>query len=251
MKTNISVALKSLTAVLVLGLAAAVGRAEFASSTGFDYTSGKYGLDSKTTIGSWNVITEYSAQDWTSKIIVPFERISTPGGVTIVNGRPQIIGSTLAEVLKAQHMTLAQYRLLTRQQRIDFLNANAPRQTISGLGDIEFSTRYDAYHDKETGWDTGISGSITFGTADSSKGLGSGRATYDLCVDLSRTIGRFTPTVSFGCRAICKPSDSDQRDYAYGSIGSSFWITDNTNLSLTFDTAQRSSDSSNVDNELS
>jgi hypothetical protein len=253
MKTN-SIPLKNLLAALALCLAAPLAHAEFAASTGFDYTTGKYGFDSATEISNWSLTGEYTAQDWTEKIILPFERVSSPGGVTVINGKPQLIGSTkLVDILKAQHLTLAQYRQLypTKAQKIAFLNANAPRETNAGLGDVELATRYDAYKDKANGWDIGLNGAVTFGTADSSKGLGTGRATYDLNVDLSRTIGRFTPTAGFGYRIVCKPSDTDLRNYIYGMIGCSYWVTDDTNMSITFESDQRSSASSNVDNELS
>lgn len=91
---------------------------------------------------------------------------------------------------------------------------------------------------------------MKFATADEEKGLGTGKTDYGFAFDLSRTIDRFTPSIGFGYRIVGKPTDSDLKNYANASIGLGYWITDNTNLSLSFDCYQRSSASSNVDNEL-
>jgi hypothetical protein len=246
MKTN------TLIAILALSLSASTAaRADFAVSTGYDYITGKYGLSVSTNYSALAVTPEYTTEDWTIKLNAPYVRLTTPAGITWIGNKPYITGNVkFLPILRAQGMTLKQFLKLSAQERSDFIAKYAPSQTNSGLGDIDLSTRYNAYHNKDNGWDIGVTGAVSFGTADSDKGLGTGRAEYDLSVDISKTLGRFTPSISFGYHKNCNLEGVDLRDYLYGSIGSSFWITDNTNISLTFTNAQRSSDSGNIDNEL-
>jgi len=68
---------------------------------------------------------------------------------------------------------------------------------------------------------------------------------------LARNIGRLTPSIGFGYRVVGKPEGSDLKNYTYGSVGLGYWVTDSTNLNLSFNTYQSSSESSGVDNELS
>jgi hypothetical protein len=67
----ISIQLKSIFAVFTLSLATTSAQAQFSASTGFDYNSGKYGLDTKTDIFTWNLTGEYSYAGRTAKIVAP------------------------------------------------------------------------------------------------------------------------------------------------------------------------------------
>ena len=225
MKTTF-ISLKSTLALLAVSLTAPLTHAQFAASTGFDFSSGKYGLSTKTQITTWNLVGEYSYEGWTAKIVAPHERVTSPVGVIVLNGHPKI------------------------QNKLNTLN-QGKTQTESGVGDIELLASYDFVHDQQTDWNVSLTGSVKLPTADDEKGLGTGKTDYGLALDLSRSIGRFTPSVGFGYRLIGNPSGADLKNYAYASIGLGYWITDKTNLNLTFESDQRSSVSSNVDNELS
>ena len=225
MKTT-SLSLKSAIALLAVCLLAPLTHAQFAASTGFDYTSGKYGLDTETKISTWNLTGEYSYEGLSAKVTIPHEHVTSPIGVIVLNGHPRL------------------------QKRLNAQN-QGKTQTEAGLGDVETSLSYNVCHELQTDWNVTITGSVKLPTADDEKGLGTGKTDYGFGIDLSRAIGRFTPSIGFGYRLIGNPTGADLRNYLYANIGAGYWITDTTNLNLTFESDQRSSAGSNVDNELS
>jgi len=225
MKTN-SIRLKSLLAALALSVVAPLAHAQFAASTGFDFTSGDYGLSTKTKISTWNVTGEYSYEGWTARLFAPYERVTSPVGVVIISGHPRL-------------------------QKLANAKNQGKTQTESGPGDVELFASYDFSHEHQTDWKVAFTGSVKLPSADEAKGLGTGKTDYSLAVDLSRPIGHFTPSIGFGYRFIGNPSGADLRNYFYASVGAGYWITDATNLNLTFESDQRASATSNVDNELS
>jgi hypothetical protein len=225
MKTTF-ISLKSCFALSALCLATPLTHAQFAASTGFDYTSGKYGLSTETKLSTWNITGEYNYEAWTARVVVPHERVSGPAGIIVVSGHPR-----LQKLLNAKN--------------------EGKTETETGLGDIELFATYDFSHRSQSDWNVALTGSVKLPSADEDKGLGTGKTDYSLALDLSRLIGRFTPSIGFGYRFIGNPSGADLRNYFYASVGGGYWITDDTNLNLTFESDQPSSASSNVDNELS
>jgi hypothetical protein len=225
MKTN-SISLQSLLAALALCLAAPLAHAQFAASTGFDYTSGDYGLSIKTKISTWAITGEYSYDGWTARLYAPYERVTSPVGVVVISGHPRL------------------------EKRINALN-QGKTQSESGLSDVEASLSYNALKSEKTDWSAVFTGSVKLPTGDEDKGLGSGKTDYGIAFDLSRAIDRFTPSIGIGYRLIGNPSGADLKNYLYGTVGLGYWVTDATNLALTFESDQRSSASSSVDNELS
>jgi Putative MetA-pathway of phenol degradation len=222
-------------------------------STGIDFTSGKYGLNSRTDEYTENLTGKYGYGDWTGEIYVPFETVTSPGGLVMVNGRPVLsAGATDARaILQELGLTAAQYKALTVAQRKALINSLAKRQRDSGIGDVELVGEYDAYNDKASGWEVSLTGTIKLGTASASDGLGTGRSDYALGADVSRRIGDFTLEISFGYRLVGKPADSDLRNYFYGTAGIGYSLAGNTDVTATFSTTECSTSSTGPDNEVS
>ncbi len=222
---NSSFLLKSSLALFALCLAAPFAHAQFAASVGFDATSGKYGYDTETKVSLWSLTGEYAYEGLITRIVIPQLHVTSPVGTVIIAGRPRL------------------------QNRINTLN-QGKTETESGRGDVELSASYDFLHNRETDWSLALGGSVKLPTADDEKGLGTGKTDYGIALDLSRSFGRFTPSIGFGYRIVGNPTGADLKNYAYASIGVGFWITDTTNLSLNFESDQPYSASSGVDNGL-
>jgi len=244
----------------------------FSVSSGFDYSTGKYGLNEKTEIYVGYLTGKCTYGDLTTRIYVPYESISSPSSVTIVNGRPVATGGvrnsglTQAQVLRQSGLTLAQFLALTAKQKQAVVDAavkallgstatststTTAKNKNAGVGDVSVSADYDIYSDKESGTYISLTGGVKLATGDADKGLGSGKADYNVSADFYKRIGDFAPYVSFGYSFVGKPADSDLKNYYSASFGSSYAITSSTNIDLAFSTTGRSSTSSGVDNELS
>jgi hypothetical protein len=216
--------LNALLAILAVVSVTPLLHAQFTASTDFDYSSGKYGQKIGTEIYTFDVAGEYVYKDWTGKIIVPpYERITGPGGVLpkigLVKGARRVVGTTQT------------------------------KKTNDGFGDVVLSLSYDAYHNESNGWDISVTGEVKFGTASASKGLGTGRTDYSPSIDISRTIGKYTPWISFGYRHVGKPAGFQLRDYYYGSIGVTYDLDDDNSMTVAYDTSERSNLGANADND--
>jgi hypothetical protein len=218
--------LNALLAVFSAVTVAPLLHAQFTASTDLDYSSGKYGQKIRTEIYTYDVSGEYVYKDWTGKIVLPlYENVTGPGGVLPKIGRVGKVNRVIG---------------FTQTKR-----------TNDGFGDVDVSLTYDAYHNDNNGWDISVTGEVKFGTASAAKSLGTGRADYSPSVAVSRTMGKFTPWVSFGYRRVGKPAGFQLRDYWYGSAGVSYAIDDNDSVTVSFDSSERSSLGSDVDNDAS
>jgi hypothetical protein len=218
--------LNALLAIFSVVTVSPLLHAQFTASTDLDFSSGKYGQKIRTEIYTYDVSGEYVYKDWTGKIVLPlYEKITGPGGVLPKIGR-------VGKVNRVVGFTQT-------------------KKTEDGFGDVDVSLTYDVYHNDNNGWDISATGEVKFGTASAAKGLGTGRADYSPSVEISRTMGKFTPWVSFGYRYVGKLAHSQLRDYWYGSGGVSYEIDDDDSVAVAFDSSERSSVGSNVDNDAS
>lgn len=240
-------------------------------SSGFDYSTGKFGLQDKTDTAVGYLTGKCSYKDWTVRVYVPYESISTSGAVTIVNGRPVATGGlagsglTRAQILKQSGLTLVQFQALTAKQKQVVIDAavkaaaasgssatpSESRTRNSGFGDASISGDFDIYSNKKTGTFISVTGGIKLATGDDEKGLGSGKTDYSLSADLYQIMGNFTPYMSIGYNLVGKPADSELRDYYSVSIGSTYSITTSTDIDFMFSTSGPSSQHSGVDSEIS
>lgn len=180
--------LRVATLAAALCAAAPVLRAQFTGSTGFDYTTGKYGESSSTNILYIPLIGEYPVNGWTLKLIVPYIRVSGLGNVVRDIGLLRV----------------------------------TPRPTSateSGLGDIVASAGCDFYRDEGNGLTLGATGRIKFGTASSRRGLGTGENDFYLQTDLSRPFGDWLPFATLGYRILGDPPGASLRNGFYSSFG--------------------------------
>lgn len=156
--------MKKLFAVLVV-LASVVGVAsaeQFSLTTGFDYTTGKYGNAVATDILYIPVTGKYESGKLMLRLTVPYIRITGPDYVTL-NGR------------------------------FTPTTASTTRTTHSGLGDVIAAAGYTFY--SAGALELEALGKIKFGTADAAQGLGTGKDDYAGQLDAYYTLGR---TMLFG-----------------------------------------------------
>ncbi len=135
---------------------------QFSLTTGFDYTTGKYGNAVATDILYIPVTAKYESGDLMLRLTVPYIRITGPDYVTL-NGR------------------------------FTPTTSNTNRTTHAGLGDVIAAAGYTFY--SRGALELDAVGKIKFGTADANQGLGTGKDDYAGQVDAYYTMGR---TMLFG-----------------------------------------------------
>jgi hypothetical protein len=108
--------------------------------------------------------------------------------------------------------------------------------TESGLGDIIAGiTIYDVAYSEELDIALDLAGKIKFGTADETRGLGTGKQDFTVRADLYKFFEQFTLLTSAGYKLRGDPADIDLDNVLLGSFGGVYLPSDNTSLGLIYD----------------
>lgn len=190
-------------------------------TTGFDYSTGKYGGTASTNILFLPFTGEFDLNsDWTLKVTVPYLRISGPGNVLPGLGAVNRPGQ-------------------------------ATSTTQSGLGDIVTSLAHDFFYDKASGLTLGATAKIKFGTASRDRGLGTGETDEMLQFDVARAFGDWTPFASCGYRFLGKPPGIELHNGLYGSVGATYKIAPASSVGASLDVKEKSTTTGKTLAELS
>ena len=180
-------------------------------STGFDYTTGKYGQSSSTDILTIPVIGRYDYDLWTFKLIVPWTHISGPADVV------QDIGLLRGGALRPT------------------------RQTEAGFGDLVAAATRNVLNESNA-VSLDLTGKIKFGTANRNKGLGTGENDYSLQADVYKVIDDFTPFATLGYRILGSPPGVSLNNIWFASGGATYRIAPPTAVGASLDLQEKSSD---------
>ncbi len=179
-------------------------------SIGADYSSGNYGLSDTTRVFYLPVTAKNEAGRWVLKLVVPYIRITGPSNVV---GAPE--------------------------NQVILPNGGFARRTESGLGDVVANAFYNVFDGRNTPLGLDFGAKIKFGTADDSRGLGTGKNDFSLQADFFKAIGAFTPFGTLGYRRYGDPAGVDLRNVVYGTIGSSYRMSQPTTVGLAYDWRDR------------
>lgn len=179
----------------------------FGLSTGFDYSTGKYGTAISTGIFSIPVTRKYETGPWAFKLTVPYVRISGAGNVVPGVGRIKTGGTTSS--------------------------------TQSGLGDAVAAASYNIYPGSASTPGVDLTGKVKLATADA--GLGSGANDYAAQADVYQSLDKFTAMGSLGSKVLGSPSGITLNTVLYGSFGGSYQFTEQTSGGVDMGLAQNPS----------
>jgi hypothetical protein len=181
---------------------------KFSLGAGVFRSSGTYGGVQSTDILYIPVIGKYKTGDWQFKLVVPYLQITGPGNV--LNG----VGVTG--------------------------NANTTtRSTQSGLGDVIAAATRTVYRDRTSGLMVSVTGKVKLGTADASKGLGTGKNDYSFQGNVAQPFGHTTVFGSLGYRIYGQPAAYTLNDVFYCWIGAMRKFSPQTSAGLLFDFRQQ------------
>ncbi len=203
--------------VMLTNLTPALAEGQVSLSTGFDFSSGKYGGTASTDILYIPVTGKYETDNLTLKLTVPYIRITGPGGV--VQGVGPIVQTM------------------------------GPAKTVdSGLGDIVAWAGYNVYSGGTRAFD--VVGKIKFGTADANKGLGTGLNSYSAQLDGYDTFGKTTFFVTAGYRIYETSTAIILNNVPYGTLGASHKLGNASSAGVMLDVAQSPSATSSGQREV-
>lgn len=175
-------------------------------ATGFDYTSGTYTGTQDTRILYVPFIAKYETGPWALRATVPYIRIDGPGNV---------IGAGA--------------------DRVTLPGAGGARRTESGLGDIVLSAFYNVLSERRSGIGLDFGGKVKLGTADETKGLGTGQEDWSLQADVYKPLDKVSLFGSLGYRWYGDPPGIDLKNVFYWSVGGAYRVAADTSAGLAYD----------------
>ena len=192
---------------LLLSSTAAWAESTISLSTGFDYSTGKYGGTTPTDILYIPVTGKYQTDNLYLILTVPYISITSTGVVVRVSP----------------------FRTVTRTKVT----------TESGLGDVTSAAGYTVFEGEQLMLD--FVGKIKFSTADANKNLGSGENNYSAQLDGFYSLGKTTVLATAGYKVIGAPAGINVNNIIYATLGFSQKISDTIRAGMLLDIAQSSS----------
>ena len=192
-------------------LLAGMLRAEVTVSSGFDYSSGDYGLPIPTKIITVPFAVSYAVNQTTWELSLPYVRVDGPGDVVPGIGRFATLRALLTKTVN------------------------------QGLGDLTLGATRQFAVPADQPWSWAAGAEIKLGTADAAKSLGTGEDDFATHVDLYYSAGRFTPFATLGYRWLGNPTGSDLRNYIFGTAGLNWACTEKVTLAALVDWAAKNS----------
>lgn len=197
---------------------AALAEGNFTLKTGFDYTSGKYGTNTRTEITAIPFIGTYETGNWTFKASVPYVRITGADNVVAGVGTVSRTATTV--------------------------------RTDSGLGDLTTAATYAFMLDPKGQSGVDVTAKIKFGTADSDKGLGTGENDYWILVDPYAKIGNVTWFGGIGYGMLGSSSTLQLKDVVSANAGLSYKLDQQASIGAMLDYRSRSTDTGFAQREV-
>lgn len=214
-------AASALTAALALAGSAAEAEDGLALGTGFDYSRGKYGSSALTEITYIPFVAKYETGAWLFKLTLPWLRIVGPG-VVVGGGEDRTVVGT----------------------------ARTARSAASGQGDVVASIGHTLIESAAHGLILDVIGKVKFGTADASKGLGTGKNDYALQTDVVKSFGSVSALGTLGYKVLGDPPGLDLRNVWYGSVGAAWKLAPTTSAGMLLDFRQASIAGGNSQREV-
>ncbi len=175
-------------------------------TSGMDFSSGKYGGTTETSVIYIPVSGKYETENWLFKLTVPYISITGPANTT-----PNI-GQAVYE--------------------------EDDVRTDSGLGDVVASTSYSLVNSARSGLIIDVTGKVKFGTADKYRGLGSGVNDYYGETSVYKIFGRASAFGTLGYK-VYEPAVGYTLDNVfYGSLGISNKLDARSSAGLIYDYRQ-------------
>jgi len=194
-------------------------------AVGAEYTTGNYGTGSTTDVLYVPVTARLDSGRNAFKLTVPWISVTTEtSGGTIVGmdpmGRPMRRGGV-------------------RQ-----------RTTESGLGDVIASYGRNLFEDAPSGTYLDAVAKVKFGTADETRGLGTGENDYSLQADAYRTVSAVTLLATVGYKVIGDPPGTNFNNIYFATLGASTRYGEEGSAGLLYDYRQATLASTDPQREL-
>jgi outer membrane putative beta-barrel porin/alpha-amylase len=196
------------TTFLVLARTTAIAEeAKISFSTGYNFSSGKYGQSEATEITYIPFVGKYEYGRWLAKLTIPWVKVEGSSGVT----------SDESKIIIKENINKH-----TRE---------------SGIGDVISSLSYTAYWSPEHQLVIDLLAKVKWATGSTSKGLSSGENDYSIAIDTYKTFSNTTLFSTLGYKFIGDPGGSnyDLNNVWFGTLGAAYKFDEKNSAGLFLD----------------
>ena len=190
-------------------------------STGYDYSTGKYGDTVATTINYVPTSAKYDAGPWTVKLTVPYLQMTGPANV-IGGGDNTVVTST----------------------------GSTQRRSAAGLGDVLAAVGYEVVNDGAAGVLVDVIAKVKLPTANASEGLGTGKTDYALQVDTVKAVDMLSLFGTVGYSVLGSSPTVPLNNVWFASAGGGYRFSKATTAGLLYSYRQASSQSGLIQSEV-
>lgn len=194
------------------------------------YSSGNYGTASTTNITYLPVAVRRLFDSGDITFTIPYICVNGDGAVTVLSGVPNRVSKSGSSGATTSSSSTG------NKKGKEPGNVEPTTSTDCGIGDLILRGRY--YLVDEVGWvpTIAVTGRVKFPTADSERGLGTGRFDESVGVEVSKKlIGRWLGFVDFGYTFIGDPPDLNLRNQWYYDLGVGYNLTQNLLISMYYE----------------
>jgi hypothetical protein len=199
------------------------------------YFQGNFGTSSTINIFDESTFAQFKNQDVRIKLTIPYLSVSglpngaqLSGGTIVSRGNGNVGGSGSNGHNHGNHGS----------NQNSVLGSSAVH-SASGIGDIELALHYTVYHG------SGLTPSIvpytkiTFGTASSVQGLGTGKNDYEFGVGINNVVGnKLFPFAHIGYRIVGNPAGNNFQNVLTYDLGASYAATPRDIITAIFSGSQ-------------
>ena len=216
MKKGIAVSCAVVLGIGAVSFCYAADDTELRLGLGADYSRGKYGSGTETTIFSIPFTARYETERWTFKGSLPWLEVTGPSNFLPGFGHVDNSG---------------------KSKKRNF----AGTATESGIGDTVLSATYNAWYDDDLERGIDLTGRVKLPTADAAKGLGTGSTDFSAQLDAYRTFDRWTLFADVGYYWFGHSDYVELKNAINYGIGASQKMNDRDSIGASLDGRQKSS----------
>lgn len=180
-------------------------------SSGFDYSTGKYGASQSTETLYIPLGAKYESGNWTWRATIPYVESTGPSTVS---------GSGADRVTLEDRQTV--------------------RRKAAGLGDVVLAASRTIW--AQGPWLIDLGTKFKLATADKDEGLGTGKNDYTVQAEVYRMLDSHTLFGTLGYKRMGDPDGIDLRDPFFTSLGWSYRASQKTSVGASYDYREKITD---------
>jgi len=195
--------------------------------TGFDYSSGSYGLEHDTYMLYIPMLLRYQKNNWGIDLTFSYIRMTGPDGV-YASGDGGVIPTESDGISVNNSSQSADSRKMKPQKKGNI-------STNEGLGDVLLNVNYALDVPLQFPFLFELGGQIKIPVADEDKALGTGEFDFYVYFDLAYNIGSFSPFMTLGYQFLGDPDYVNLDNVYYTSLGMDYALSSTLHSGIIYD----------------